>query len=162
MTTAVRRKRGRKSAAELAMPAALIEVPPRPDPSDGESLTDEETALWWAVINQLPAEHAPPDAHALLAAYCRHIVSARRLSDSIRTIEAALATEVAEGRSSAVEAAHDSARALGKLLRLRDGEVRAASSLATRLRLTAQAASRPNAAPGPVRVGPVPWEGRQP
>jgi hypothetical protein len=81
MTAAVRRKRGRKSAAELAVPAALIEALPRPDPPDGESLTDEETALWWAVINQLPAEHAPPEAHALLAAYCRHIVSARRHSD---------------------------------------------------------------------------------
>jgi hypothetical protein len=150
-----RRKRGRKSAAELSITAPL-QIVPRPDPPDADNLADDEIAEWWSVINRLPADHFPRESHALLAAYTRHITSARRLSESIWVIEHHLTAEVASGELSPVEAAYESVAALGKLLRLRDAEVRAASSLATRLRITQQAASRPKSAP-PVRVGPVPW-----
>lgn len=118
MTT---RKRGRPSGAELAVRRQVLEQLERPDaPYD---LTDEESEEWWAVVNRLPAEWFPRETHALLAAYCRHVVSIRRVSELIRKIEGSAEFDL---------------DTYDKALKVRERESRAASSLATRMRITQQ------------------------
>lgn len=116
-----RKKRGRPSNADLTVVPQLEPVA-RPDaPYD---LADDETEEWWSVVNRLPADWFPRETHGLLAAYCRHIVGIRRVSELIRKVEAS-------------EEGFD-LDAYDKLLKMRERESRAASSLATRMRMTQQ------------------------
>src|SRR3546814_80496 len=85
--------RGRKSAAELALPAVTAEIQ-RPDaPYD---LTDEQTEEWWAVVNRMPADWFPRETHALLGNYCRHVVMARRVAQLIQAAEKAEELDISE------------------------------------------------------------------
>src|SRR5688572_9599498 len=116
-----RKKRGRPSVGDLTV-ARQLESVARPDaPYD---LTDEESEEWWAVVNRLPADWFPRETHALLAAYCRHVVGIRRISELIRN---------AEANSQDFDLGD-----YDKLLKMRERESRAASSLATRMRITQQ------------------------
>ena len=115
---------GRKSAAALQIETTVtpIEVIERPDaPYD---LTDEQSAEWWAVVNRLPADWFPRETHGLLAAYCRHVVSARRLAQLISDCEASETFDIDQ---------------YDKLLKMQEREGRALSSLATRMRISQQA-----------------------
>ena len=70
-------KRGRKSAAELAM-APLVVIEPRPvAPSE---LVDEEATEWEGIVARMPATWFTRDTWPLLVQLCRHIVAARRLA----------------------------------------------------------------------------------
>jgi hypothetical protein len=112
--------RGRKSAASLTV-AAPVQSLERPDaPYD---LTDEQSDEWWAVVNRMPADWFPRETHALLASYCRHVVSARRISQLIVDAEKSKVIDV---------------DVLDKLYKMQERESRAISSLATRMRLTQQ------------------------
>jgi hypothetical protein len=82
-----------------------------------------------------PSDYFPREVHPLLAAYCRHVAAGRRIADMIRKLENALAEEV-NGGLTAVEVVSSRAKIMDRLLGMQDREVRAASSLATRLRLT--------------------------
>ena len=113
-------QRGRKSAQELTKPPA-VEVISRPDaPYD---LTDEQTEEWWAVVNRLPAEWFPRETHSLLAQYCRHVVTARRIAQLIAKHEKNDDLDIQE---------------YDRLLKMQEREGRALSSLATRMRITQQ------------------------
>ena len=116
-------KRGRASAADLqVLPSAQIETVERPDaPYD---LTDEQTAEWWAVVNRLPADWFPRETHGLLAQYCRHVVTARRVAEMIEAAQADKETSLDD---------------LDKLYKMQEREGRALSSLATRMRISQQA-----------------------
>jgi hypothetical protein len=134
--------RGKKSVAALSV-AMPVGVTQRPDaPYD---LTDEQSEEWWAVVNRMPADWFPRETHALLAQYCRHVVTARRVAQLIADAE----NPKAKGAGLDVDA-------YDKLLKLQEREGRAMSSLATRMRLTQQTTYDPK------RKKPIeakrPWE----
>lgn len=113
--------RGRTSAAALATVVSPIETVQRPDaPYD---LTDEQSAEWWAVVNRMPADWFPRETHYLLAQYCRHVIASRRIAQLINQAEEAKQFDV---------------DAYDQLLKMQEREGRAASSLATRMRITQQ------------------------
>lgn len=112
--------RGRPSSVALSTIGPLgIEIVRRPEPPP--DLTDEQAIEWRAVVNRLPADWFPRETHGMLAAYCRHVVTARRVSDLVTTIEAEADFVIAE---------YDLA------LRMQEREGRAISSLATRMRMS--------------------------
>lgn len=114
------KKRGRPSSADLAIvhPTEILQRPDAP-----YDLGDEEAQEWWALVNRMPADWFPRETHGMLTNYCRHIVTARRVSELIRSLEGGKNLDIGEYE---------------KLLRMREREVRAASMLATRMRLTQQ------------------------
>jgi len=118
--------RGRKSAASMAIvqPDGISAIV-RPSPPD--DLTDEQAHEWRAVVNRMPADWFPRETHPLLAAYCRHIVNARRISD---LIEDFLANNQ-EGDNWIAD--------YERLLKMQDREGRSMSSLATRMRVSQHA-----------------------
>ena len=74
------KQRGRRSAASLALPEIASSVPRQAAPHD---INDEETEVWAAVVNDMPADWFSPATRPLLTQYCRHVVQARRLSEMI-------------------------------------------------------------------------------
>ncbi len=77
-------KRGRKSAAEMAM-APLVVIEPRPvAPTE---LTDEESSVWEGIVARMPAAWFTKECHPLLIQLCRHVVAARRLAQLIHQAE---------------------------------------------------------------------------
>lgn len=94
-------------------------------------LSDAERSVWFEVVNDQPAEafsitHAP-----LLELYCRHIVQARILADELSNFDRAWMAD------------DDGLKRYDRLLTMAERESRAASSLATRLRITRQAVEHP-------------------
>jgi hypothetical protein len=134
-------KRGRKSAASLEVATIPhVEVIQRPDaPYD---LTDEQSTEWWAVVNRMPADWFPRETHAMLSAYCRHVVAARRVAQLVTQCESDKALDVDQ---------------YDKLLKMQEREGRAISSLATRMRISQQATVRAEQARKPTQVS-KPWE----
>lgn len=134
-------KRGRPSAAslELITPSA-VETIQRPDaPYD---LTDEQSTEWWAIVERLPADWFPRETHSLLAQYCRHVVSARRVAKLIESAESQDEIDIP---------------LLDTLYKMQEREGRAISSLATRMRITQQATSTHRAQKGNKGVK-TPWD----
>ena len=134
-------ERGRKSAASLSVISGSgIETIRRPDPPT--ELTDEQADEWRAVVTRLPADWFPRETHGMLAAYCRHVVTARRVAQIVQQIESAKEFDI---------------NAYDQALKMQEREGRAVSSLATRMRISQQATVRAEKA----RKGsPVsrPWE----
>lgn len=140
-------KRGRPSAASLCVTAAPVSVDKRlPVPAH---LSDAEGAVWAELIADQPADaflqtHAP-----LIEMYCRHVVNARIISETLLAFDRAwLADE-------------DGLKRYDKLLQMAERESRAASSLATRLRITRQAIDHPETARNNLKGrsrGQKPWE----
>lgn len=129
-------KRGRVSTAALSViSSGGIETIRRPSPPS--DLSEEQAAEWKAVVNRLPADWFPRETHAMLAAYCRHVVSARRVAEMIQLLEADLDSEVHKGVDKVVVMLK-AAETLDMLLRMQEREGRAMSSLATRMRLSQQ------------------------
>ena len=113
--------RGRESGAALATLKAGVEAVVRPDaPYD---LTDEEADEWRAVVDRMPAEWFPRETHGLLTLYCRHLIAARRVSQLVSECLSQKAVDVVE---------------YDRLLKMQERESRAASSLATRMRISQQ------------------------
>ena len=129
--------RGRTPAAELAI-ASVTEIGRRPEPP--EDLTPEQAAEWMAVVNRLPADWFPRETHALLSQYCRHVICGR---------------EVAALLAEAVGNPDTDLNKLDQLLKMQEREGRAASSLATRMRITQQATYDKEKAKGKVGRSPL-------
>lgn len=141
-------QRGRKSAASLAI-APTTPIAPETRLVAPLHLSDAERALWWEVVNDQPAcafsaTHAP-----LLELYCRHVANARLLADELLNFNRAwLADE-------------DGLKRYDRLLAMNERESRAASSLATRLRITRQAVEHPTTAGRAIanqKKARKPWE----
>ena len=117
----------------------------RPDaPYD---LTDEQVDEWRAVVNRMPADWFPRETHGMLSQYCRHIVSARRIAqlieDTMKPSKSRKAFDV---------------DAYNQLLIMQEREGRALSSLATRMRLSQQAAyDKTKKKPSTIQ-GKLPWD----
>ena len=116
------KQRGRTSAAALAVvsPAGMLETK-RPIPP--EELTDEQAHEWRAVVNGLPADWFGRETYAMLAHYCRHVVSAKHVGELI------------EGYLTDPEFELEH---YDRLLKMQEREGRALSALATRMRISQQ------------------------
>lgn len=136
-------KRGRKSAAELSV-VGLAEVERETRPDAPYDLTDEQAEEWRGVVEAMPADWFPREVHGLLTQYCRHIVAGRRIAQLVAACEAG-----SDGGLDLEE--------YDKLLKMQEREGRAASSLATRLRITTQATVRAEGAKKPKKRR-APWE----
>lgn len=115
--------RGRKSAASLSV-VTSDGISPVERPRAPRELTAEQATEWREVVNHMPADWFPREAHSLLAQYCRHVVAARRVAQLIDAAEGADEFDVEE---------------YDRLLKMQEREGRALSSLATRMRITQQA-----------------------
>lgn len=127
--------RGKKSLAEVSV---LHPVQSRPGPLEG--LTDDQAAEWVAVVDRMPPDWFPRETHQLLAQYCRHVVSARKISEMIE----------------AMEITPDTLKDYDKLLAMQEREGRAMSSLATRMRISQQATYDKTKSRG--KTTSKPWE----
>jgi hypothetical protein len=114
------RQRGRKGIAQTETAGALTVVA-RPDaPLD---LTPDETDEWHAVVDALPADWFPRETWPLLAQFCRHTVSARRVA---QLIDAEMAKAEMDLRN------------LKEFLTLQRGETAALKALAASMRISQQ------------------------
>lgn len=111
--------RGQKSSAELSIvqpdTATVIDLPPPP-----VDLSDEQADEWRAVVSRMPADWFPRETHAMLAAYCRHVVSAKRVASLIARVEKDENLDIAD---------------YDRLLKCQERESRCLASLAVRMRL---------------------------
>lgn len=138
--------RGRKSAASLTVQKPDIGVAKRI--SAPAHLSDAEMSVWAEVVNDQPASaftvtHAP-----LLEMYCRHVVNGRVLADELLNFDKAWLAD------------DDGLKRYDTLLKMSERESRAASSLATRLRITRQAIDQQTVARSlnNKSTGRKPWE----
>jgi hypothetical protein len=136
----------RKSAAALAVRtvAGPLEVKRLLAPAH---LSEAERAIWLEVVNDQPADAFTATHAPLLELYCRHIVQARILADELAVFDRAWLAD------------DDGLKRYDRLLGMAEREGRAASSLATRLRITRQAVDQQTVARAMVKdVKRKPWE----
>jgi hypothetical protein len=136
----------RKSAAALAVAsvAGPLEVKRLPAPAH---LSEAERSIWLEVVNDQPADAFTPTHAPLMELYCRHIVQARILADELANFDRAWLAD------------DEGLKRYDRLLAMAEREGRAASSLATRLRITRQAVDQQTVARALVKdVKRKPWE----
>ncbi len=133
------KKPGRKSDAALQIPAPVEVIPRQQAPHD---LTAEETEVWLAVVNSLPADWLSPPAVPVLKQYCRHAIHAQRVAELIqcKTDDPDLPLDDYD-----------------QLLKMQERESRAIASLATKLRLTQQATTNHRGNKKPGATTGAPW-----
>ena len=110
------------SVASLAAPVAHSTERLQPP----AHIPDAEREVWLSVVNDQPAgaftiTHAP-----LMEIYCRHVIQSRILADEILNFDRSWLAD------------DDGLKRYDTLLKMHDRENRAASSAATRLRITRQ------------------------
>jgi hypothetical protein len=121
-------QRGRKSGAALVAVAPGLPVERLDCPAH---ISDAERMVWLEVVNDQPADAFSPTHAPLLELYCRHVVHARVIAEELTNFDRAWIAD-AEGL-----------KRFDRLLAMAERESRAASSLATRLRITRQAVEHP-------------------
>lgn len=139
-------QRGRKSAASIAVRAA-------PTLSDSRlpaplHMSDAEQAVWVDVVNDQPANAFSPTHGPLLEMYCSHVVLSRVLADEILNFDRSWLAD------------DDGLKRYDRLLAMHERESRAASSAATRLRITRQAIDQQTVARSIINAPKAkkPWE----
>lgn len=120
-------QRGRKSAASLEVATLAPSVGSVSRLQAPLHISDAERAVWLEVVNDQPASSFTPTHAPLLELYCRHIVHARILADELLNFDRSWLAD------------DEGLKRYDKLLSMSERESRAASSLATRLRITRQA-----------------------
>lgn len=141
-------KRGRKSAASLEIAtASRIERVERPNcPHD---LSDEESEVWFTVVNRLPADWFPAETHPLLVQYCRATVQARRVAELLERALGDIDPDTKE--PTLTVSAYD------RLLKMQARQSATLASLATKMRISQQATT--NHRGNKKQVSPSkPWE----
>jgi hypothetical protein len=118
-------KRGRQSLAALTVQQASIGVAQRLLPP--AILNDAEMEVWHEVVNDQPASSFTPTHSPMLELYCRHIVQSRIIAQQLQNFDPEWMAD------------EDGLKRYDRLLAMQEREGRAASSLATRLRITRQA-----------------------
>lgn len=119
-------KRGRQSIASTEV-VAFAPVGTAQRLEAPAHISDAERAIWVELVNDQPASAFTPTHGPLIEQYCRHVVQARVLADEILNFDRAWLADDA------------GLRRYDRLLAMAEREGRAASSLATRLRITRQA-----------------------
>jgi hypothetical protein len=139
------KSRGRKSAASLGVVPVSIEAR-RPPPPD--NLSEGAAQVWRDTVVSMPGGWFDRVHEPLLVAYCRHVVTAERL------------TQLAE--SHLLKQSEISLEDMDRLLRMRERESRAVVMCARTMRLTQQAQMHPRTAGRAVErsggSGRKPWE----
>ena len=140
--------RGRKSAASLAAVALAAPAVANHRLQAPRHLSDAEQSVWAQVVNDQPASAFTATYAPLLELYCRHIVQARILSDELSNFERSWLAD------------DEGLKRYDRLLAMNEREGRAASSLATRLRITRQAIDQQTVARSQINApkGRKPWE----
>jgi hypothetical protein len=90
-------------------------------------MSDAERGVWLEVVNDQPASSFTDVHKPMLEMYCRHVVNNRVLADELMNFDRSWLAD------------DDGLKRYDKLLAMAERESRAASSLATRLRITRQA-----------------------
>lgn len=90
-------------------------------------ISEAERSIWVEVVNDQPADAFTATHGPLLELYCRHVVQARVIADELAVFDRAWMAD------------DDGLKRYDRLLAMAEREGRAASSLATRLRITRQA-----------------------
>jgi hypothetical protein len=134
--------RGRPSTASLAIAARALEKVERQRPP--HDLTDEEVEIWAAVVESQPADWFTPATVPLVAEYCRHVISARRIGQLI---------ERATGDEKLAIKDYD------RLLRMAARESLILSTLATKMRIAPQSLTNHRGHPKGPGASRKPWEG---
>ena len=120
------RQRGRKSAASLSVAPVSLGGRRPPPPAD---LTSPQAQTWREIVASTPGGWFSVVQEPMLAAYCRHVSAADELARMIDKCKP-----------------EDDLCRFDKLLRMRERETKAMSSLATRMRLTQQSQMHPRTA----------------
>ena len=141
-------KRGRKSAADVGAVVIEGQFGKRPEPP--ATLTPRQAEIWRAVVASEHSDFFSTEAlRDLLVGYCRHLEAAENVSIVINSFQAEWLKN-SEG-----------AKRYHSLLKMRDLEMRAASTLATKLRITNQSRydeKTAATAAASAAKGPRPWE----
>ena len=118
-------QRGRKSSARLALISYRTELG-RPEPP--EDLTPEQAVIWRAIVRDEPVKAFATEAQReSLKGYCWHWALAQHLTQQINAMQQSEATDSNE---------------FCRVVRMRDLEVKAAMSLAVKMRLTTASRTR--------------------
>lgn len=141
-------QKGRKSAASKAVAAFAAPVLSESRLQPSLHLSDAEMSVWLEVVNDQPAAAFTATHAPLLELYCQHVVRARILADEIAAFDRAWLAD------------DDGLKRYDRLLGMAEREGRAASSLATRLRITRQAVDQQTIARQMVNAPKAkkPWE----
>jgi hypothetical protein len=122
----------RKSSASLEVHAlGLAPVAKTRRLTAPAHISDAERAVWVELVNDQPAEAFRTTHVPLIEMYCRHVVASRTLADEILNFDRAWLAD------------DEGLKRYDKLLTMHERESRAASALATRLRITRQAVDHP-------------------
>jgi hypothetical protein len=142
-------QRGRKSAASMEVAGIAAPIGSAQRLLAPMHISDAERGVWLEVVNDQPADAFSQTHGPLLELYCRHIVQARILADELANFDRAWLAD------------DDGLKRYDRLLAMAERESRAASSLATRLRITRQAVEHPTTAGraiGRQNKARKPWE----
>jgi hypothetical protein len=124
-------QRGRKSTASLAVAGLVTPVTSAKRLAPPVHVSDAERSVWLEVVNDQPADSFSATHAPLLELYCRHVSNARVLADELLNFDRAWLAD------------DEGLKRYDRLLAMAERESRAASSLATRLRITRQAVEHP-------------------
>jgi hypothetical protein len=141
-------KRGRVSAAERNI--TVIEGTFGEKPAPPEELNADQAEIWRRIVASEPGDFfSTATVRDLLVDLCRHRETVDKISERVEAFKVEW-FQSAEGT-----------RTYALLLKMRDSEVRAITTLATKLRLTNQSRYEPNKAARLARdtvKGAKPWE----
>jgi hypothetical protein len=140
--------RGRKSSASIGLAGVAVSIGSASRLAAPAHMSDAEMSVWSQVVNDQPAASFTATHSPMLEQYCRHVVQARVIADMIVNFDAAWAND------------DEGLKRYDKLLAMQEREGRAASSLATRLRITRQAIDQQTVARSITSQskGRKPWE----
>jgi hypothetical protein len=124
-------QRGRKSTASREVAGLVAPIATVNRLSPPLHMSDAERAVWLEVTNDQPADSFSATHAPLLELYCRHVSNARVIADELLNFDRAWIAD------------DDGLKRYDRLLSMAERESRAASSLATRLRITRQAVEHP-------------------
>ena len=124
-------QRGRKSAASIAVAAQIAPVIATNRLRASMHLSNAEQLVWCRLVNDHPANSFTETHRDMLDLYCQHVVTAQVLDDELKGFDREWLRS------------DEGLKRYDTLLKMREREVRSASSLATRLRITRQATADP-------------------
>lgn len=131
-------KRGRTSETEIATRAqAPVSREQRPSPPI--ELTSEQSEVWWAIMDGYPASRFEAGLLPVLADYCKHTVSQRRVGQLIELADAADEFDFKEYR---------------ELLKQQREESKTKATLARALGIAEKSVYKPKGGP----KGRAPWQ----
>jgi len=140
--------RGRKSAASMGVVGIATSIGSASRLSAPAHMSDAEQSVWAQVVNDQPASSFTATHSPMLEQYCRHVVQSRVIAEMIVAFDSTWAND------------DEGLKRYDKLLAMQEREGRAASSLATRLRITRQAIDQQTVARSITSQakGRKPWE----